>query len=144
MRFAAIISLAALAVAGCATGNASPGTTSAAPVAASAPEASAATADGARAFVARAEKELAELNVIQQRADWVNATYITDDTDALAAHFGTLNTELRVRLANEAARYANVQGLDADTSRKLNLLRSALTLPAPTTEGAAAELNTIS
>ena len=101
------------------------------------------TLEDARAFVARAEKELGDLAVIQARADWVNATYITEDTDALAAHFGTQNTQLRVRLANEAAQYAKVEGLDYDTQRKLNLLRSALTLPAPTTEGAAAELNTI-
>ncbi|HEY0027851.1 MAG TPA: M2 family metallopeptidase [Allosphingosinicella sp.] len=102
------------------------------------------TLEDARAFVARAEKELAEFSVLNSRAQWVNATYITDDTDALAAHFGTIGTEMSVRLANEAARFANVPGLDYDTSRKLNTLRSALVLPAPTTPGAAAELNTIS
>ena len=147
MKFAASVSLAALALAGCATSVAAPSIDTAATInPAATPVVAAegpATAEQAREFVARAEKELAELGVIQARADWVNATYITEDTDALAAHFGTQNTELRVRLANEAARYANVQGLDYDTSRKLNLLRSALTLPAPTTAGAAAELNTI-
>ncbi len=35
-------------------------------------------------------------------------------------------------------------GLDYDTTRKLDILRGALVLPAPTTPGAAAELNTIS
>jgi peptidyl-dipeptidase A len=73
----------------------------------------------------------------------VNSTYITEDTDALAAHFGTIGTEMQVRLANEAANFARVEGLDYDTQRKLNVLRSALVLPAPTTPGAAAELNTI-
>jgi peptidyl-dipeptidase A len=102
------------------------------------------TLEEARAFVARAEKELSEFAVINSRAQWVNATYITDDTDALAAHFGTIGTEMSVRFANEAARYANVPGLDYATKRKLDILRSALVLPAPTTEGAAAELNTIS
>jgi peptidyl-dipeptidase A len=82
--------------------------------------------------------------VLNSRAQWVNSTYITDDTDALAAHFGTIGTEMSVRFANEAARYADVPGLDYDTRRKLDILRSALVLPAPTTEGAAAELNTIS
>ncbi|HEU0097980.1 MAG TPA: M2 family metallopeptidase, partial [Allosphingosinicella sp.] len=109
--------------------------------AAAAPEAP--TLEGARAFVAKAEKELAEFAVLNSRAQWVNATYITDDTDALAAHFGTIGTEMSVRFANEAARYANVEGLDYDTKRKLDILRSALVLPAPTTPGAAAELNTI-
>ncbi|HEX8578172.1 MAG TPA: M2 family metallopeptidase, partial [Allosphingosinicella sp.] len=106
--------------------------------------AAAPTLEEARAFVARAEKELGEFSVLNSRAQWVNATYITDDTDALAAHFGTIGTEMSVRLANEAARYANVPGLDYDTKRKLDTLRSALVLPAPTTQGAAAELNTIS
>jgi peptidyl-dipeptidase A len=146
MKLAASVSLAALALAACVT-------TAAAPVPATAqslaspsatPASGPATAQQARDFIARAEKELADLNVISQRAQWVNSTYITEDTDALAAYFGTLDTELRVRLANEAARYAGVQRLDYDTARKLNLLRSALTLPAPTTPGAAAELNTIS
>jgi peptidyl-dipeptidase A len=98
----------------------------------------------ARAFIANAEKELREFSAMSSRAQWVNATYITDDTDALAAHFGTLGTEMSVRLANEAARFADVPGLDYDTKRKLDTLRSALVLPAPTTPGAAAELNTIS
>ncbi|MET1110462.1 MAG: M2 family metallopeptidase, partial [Allosphingosinicella sp.] len=112
-------------------------------IAAEADRASAPTLEEARAFVARAEKELAEFVVISSKAQWVNATYITDDTDALAAHFGTIGTEMSVRFANEAAKYAGVPGLDYDTKRKLDILRGALVLPAPTTEGAAAELNTI-
>ncbi|PSJ40571.1 M2 family metallopeptidase [Allosphingosinicella deserti] len=102
------------------------------------------TLDEARAFVARVEKELAEFSVVNARAQWVNATYITDDTDALAAYFGTIGTEMQVKYANEAARFAGLQGLDYDIARKLNTLRSALVLPAPTTPGAAAELNTLS
>jgi peptidyl-dipeptidase A len=101
------------------------------------------TAQAADQFVAAAEKELAEFSVLQSRAEWVNATYITDDTDALSAHFGGLGTEMRVRLATEAARFASVPGLSADTKRKLDALRGGLTLPAPTTPGAAAELSQI-
>ena len=73
----------------------------------------------------------------------MNATYINDDTDALAAYFGTIGTEKGVKYALEAAKYATVPGLDPDTARKLNILRGALVLPAPTTPGAATELNTI-
>ena len=113
-------------------------------VAAPAERAGPATAAEADAFVARAERELAEYSAINNRAQWVNATYITQDTDALAAHFGTIGTEMGVRFANESARYANVPDLSPDTRRKLNILRSGLTLPAPTTAGAAAELNRIS
>ena len=145
------VSLRAIAAAACLVGAcASTGTeTAAAPATPAAPaaepEASAQpTAAEADAFVARAERELAEFTVIASRAQWVNATYITQDTDALAAHFGTIGTEMGVRFANEAARYANVPDLSYDTRRKLNILRSGLTLPAPTTAGAAAELNRIS
>src|SRR5688500_14276457 len=102
------------------------------------------TAAEADAFVARAERELAEFSVLNARAQWVNSTYITPDTDALAAHFGTIGTEMGVRLATEAARFQDVEGLSYDTRRKLDILRAGLTLPAPSTEGAAAELNRIS
>jgi peptidyl-dipeptidase A len=109
-----------------------------------APPANTVTAADADAFIERAERELAELSVISARAQWVNATYITEDTDALAAHFGTIGTQTQVRLANEAARFANVQGLSYDTRRKLDILRTGITLPAPTaTPAAAAELNQI-
>lgn len=104
----------------------------------------AATAADADAFVKAAEKELFDFSIINSRAQWVNNTYITDDTDALAAHFGTIGTEMSVRLANEAARFMNVKGLSANTRRKLDILRGGIVLPAPTTPGAAAELNDIS
>jgi peptidyl-dipeptidase A len=151
MKLAASVSLAALALAGCATTppaqmaadapaviNDTPGTTDA-PAAGAYPM----TPVGARAFVAAVEKDLFDLSVIGSRAAWINATYINDDSDALAAYFGTIGTEKGVKYASDAARYAQVQGLDFDTSRKLNILRGALVLAAPTTEGAAAELNTI-
>ena len=101
------------------------------------------TAAEADAFVARAEKDLFDFSIIGGRAQWVNATYITDDTDALAAYFGTIGTEKSVKYANEAARYATAKGLGFDTRRKLDILRGGLVLPAPTTPGAAAELNEI-
>jgi peptidyl-dipeptidase A len=104
-------------------------------------QAAAPTAEQAREFIARAEKDLAEFGLISARAQWVNNTYVTDDTDALATYFGAIGTEKGVQYAKEAARYASVAGLDADTARKLDLLRGALTLAAPDTPGAATELN---
>lgn len=97
----------------------------------------------ADAFVARAEQELRAFSTPAQQAAWINATYITDDTDAIAAKFGAEGTELQVRFALEAAKYAGIPGLSFDTRRKIDLLRSGLTLPAPTTPGAATELATI-
>lgn len=115
----------------------------ASPAAAPAAAAAAPTVAEADAFVARAEKELADFSTPAQQAAWINATYITDDTDAIAAKFGAEGTEMQVRLALEAAKYAGVPGLSFDTKRKIDLLRNGLTLPAPTTPGAASELSTI-
>jgi peptidyl-dipeptidase A len=144
MKFAASVSLAALALAGC-TATIPPVATTAesAPAPASA-QASERTPEGARAFVAKVEKELFDLSVIYGRAQWINATYINDDTDALAAHFGAIDTEKSVQYAKEAALWIKVPGLDADTKRKLDILRTRIVLPAPSTPGAATELNEIS
>ena len=143
MKFAASVSLAALALAGCASTSAAPAAP-VVPAAAAEPASGAApTVADAQAFVAAVENDLPDLNVISQRAAWVNATHITDDTDALAAYFGTIGTEKGVKYASDAAKYAAVPGLDFDTARKLNILRGALVLAAPSTPGAAAELNDI-
>ncbi len=97
----------------------------------------------ADAFVAEAEKTLARISVDAARVAWVNATYLTDDTDALAAKSGAETTDLAVKYALKAARFNNVQGLSYDTQRKLDLLRGGLTLPAPTRAGASTELSTL-
>jgi peptidyl-dipeptidase A len=101
------------------------------------------TAAEADAFVVQVEKEYADFGVYGAQVAWVNATYITDDTDALSARVGTQGTEMGVRFAKQAALFAKAPGLSYDTKRKLDFLRNGLTLPAPSTEGAAAELNTI-
>lgn len=94
----------------------------------------------AEAFLARAEKDLFDFSVEGGRVAWVNSTYITDDTDALAARYGEIGTEKSVQYALEAAKYQNVSGLSSEAKRKLDILRGGLVLPAPTTPGAAKEL----
>ena len=149
MKLAATVSLAALALAGCATNTSSTAPVAEIPATAAATPAAAdglahpQTPEGARQFIADVEKDLFDLSVIGGRAQWVNATYINDDTDALAAYFGTIGTEKGVKYATQAAQYAKVPGLDPDTARKLNILRGALVLAAPSTPGAAAQLNEI-
>jgi peptidyl-dipeptidase A len=103
----------------------------------------AATPAQADAFVADAEKQLAELSIPVNQQNWINATYITDDTDALAAKANAQQTELAVKLANDAARFAALPGLSTDTKRKLDLLRGGITLPAAARAGAADELATL-
>jgi peptidyl-dipeptidase A len=101
------------------------------------------TAADADKFVAEAEKALFDYSVLNARAQWINNTYITDDTDAIAAEFGARGTEMGVRFAKGAARFDGVEGLSFDTRRKLDFLKQGLVLPAPDTPGAADELNTI-
>ena len=97
----------------------------------------------ADALVAEAEKAFSDYSVEAHQVYWINSTYLTEDTDALAAKIGAKGTEMSVRYALEAAKFEKVAGLSYDTRRKLDILRSGIVLPAPTTAGAATELNQI-
>ncbi len=97
----------------------------------------------ADAFIAQAEKELAAFSILSGRANWINSTYITDDTDAIAAEFGARGTEMSVRLAKGAAKFDGVKGVAFDVRRKLDFLKQGIVLPAPDKPGAAEELNII-
>jgi peptidyl-dipeptidase A len=149
MKFAVSVSLAALALGGCATNSAGAvqpiGPAAAEPVAAAPAEAGTypLTPEGAAAFVAAVEKDLFDYSVEASQVNWVNATYITEDTDAMAARINAVGTEKSVEYALEAAKYAQVPGLSTDVRRKLDILRNGIVLPAPTTPGAATELNRI-
>ncbi len=135
------ISLAALASALSMTAPASAQQATAAPAAA--PAAVAPTTAEADAFVADAEKQLAAISLPNNQINWVNATNITDDTDALAAADNARVTALQVKLANGAARFASLPGLSFDTKRKLDLLRGGIVLPAADRPGAADQLATL-
>ena len=101
------------------------------------------TPDGAAQFIAAVEKDLFDYTVEASQVNWVNNTYITDDTDAMAARINAVGTERSVRYALDAAKYAAIPGLAPDVKRKLDILRNGIVLPAPTTPGAATELNEI-
>lgn len=101
------------------------------------------TPQGAADWVAMVERDLFDFSIEAGRVYWINATYITDDTDSLAAGTGAEGTEKSVRYALDAARYARVEGLDPVVARKLDKLRTGIVLPAPTTAGAASELAVI-
>jgi peptidyl-dipeptidase A len=101
------------------------------------------TAAEAQAFIDRVQAEYTTFNLTASRVAWINATYITDDTDALAAEYGARGTEMAVKFAIEAARYQKATGLSAEQQRQLTMLRGAITLPAPTRPGAATELSGI-
>ena len=145
-KFAAHVAVAALATA-LAVPAAAQDKAAQAPATSSTPMIDAAkfpqTAQGVSDWLAAVEKDLFAFSVEAGRVSWINATYITDDTDALAAAYGTIGTEKAVRYALDAAKFAEVPGLSPEVARKLTILRTGLVLPAPTTPGAASELATI-
>ena len=102
------------------------------------------TAEGAARFVASAEKDLGDASIPYNQINWINYTYITEDTDGLAAKINADFTEKQVAYAVKAAKFAKLPGLDPDVARKLGILRQGIVLPAPTAAGAATELSEIS
>jgi peptidyl-dipeptidase A len=95
------------------------------------------------AFINAAEATMAELSIESNRAEWIYSNFITDDTAALSAAVGEKVSATAVKFATEAAKYANIE-LDEVNARKLNILRSALVLPAPLDPAKNAELAKIS
>jgi len=89
-----------------------------------------ATKDEAEKFLADAEKKLLDLNIKAGRADWVKSTFITDDTESLAAEANDNLIAATTELAEQARRYENID-LSPESKRKLKLLKLSLTLPAP-------------
>ena len=89
------------------------------------------TVENAVEFVADSEQQLAELMQESERMAWVHSNFITEDTEQLSATASSKFTGLQVELAAGAARYNNVEDIDGDTRRKLNILRSGITIPAP-------------
>ena len=107
------------------------------------PAAAAPTAAEAQRFIARAEKELADLSVKANRADWVANNFITDDTEELTAEAQEAYAVATQKLALEARRFDRVR-LPADARRKFTLLRLSLAAPPPGNPTEAAELTRIS
>ncbi len=101
------------------------------------------TPEGAARWLAAVEADFANFSKDYSHVSWLNATYINHDSDTLAAKYGAEYTLKAVAYANEAARYARVAGLDAQTMRKLDMLRNGIGMPAPQRPGAAQELSEI-
>ena len=93
----------------------------------------------ATAFMARAESQLSDMSDEASIIFWNQATNITDETNAAAAEVGARYTKLAVSLANESKQF-NLADLPPELARKMTRLRAGITIPAPSTEGAAEEL----
>ncbi len=104
--------------------------------------AAAPTVDDARTFLERANTELLEVWTRAERAAWVNATFITGDTELIAAQAAEERIRVTTRLIGESRRYDDLE-LPPDLARQMTLLRLSLTLAAPPEPELTAELTRI-
>jgi peptidyl-dipeptidase A len=102
-----------------------------------------ATVGDAQRFTDDAEKELLRLWIEQSRADWIKSTYITDDSEILAAEAADRTIGATTRYAKDSVRFDKL-ALPDETARKLKLLRLSMTMAAPSDPAERAELTRIS
>ena len=93
-------------------------------------KAAAPTVASAKAFMDRAEAELLKLSTLGGRAEWVDETYITDDTDLLTAAENDRLIARTTELVDQSKQFSALD-LPADMKRKFLLLKLSLTMPAP-------------
>ncbi|HEV8580619.1 MAG TPA: M2 family metallopeptidase [Thermoanaerobaculia bacterium] len=93
----------------------------------------------ARKFLDEAQTRLLDLSIEAQRAAWVQSTFITFDTEILAAKRNEALLTVGVDLAKQATRFDGVK-LPEDLRRQIDLLKRGLVLPAPSNAAKTAEL----
>src|SRR5215210_7993925 len=89
-----------------------------------------ATPAAARAFLQEVDAQLLKLINAANRAGWTQSTYITVDTETMAAEANEALVDATTKYAKEAARFDKVQVSPAER-RQLYLLRNSLTVSAP-------------
>ncbi len=77
-----------------------------------------------------AQAKLLDLAVREARADWIKSTYITYDSEILAAQADEQQIAATMELAKESTRFNGLKMPD-DLARQFKLLRLSLTLAAP-------------
>jgi peptidyl-dipeptidase A len=93
----------------------------------------------ARAFLDRAQSKLLELSSQDQRAAWVKSTFITYDTEILAAKADEDQIAATMQLAKESTRFSHLK-MPEEMARQFKLLRLSLDLAAPSDPREAQEL----
>src|SRR5687768_10793243 len=112
------------------------------PAAAQSP-ATAPTVEEARTFVTNAEQRLLELGTRAGRAAWVQANFITEDTERIAADLNKDLISASMAYAKEATRFDGM-ALPPEISRKLMLIKlGPLPLAAPSDPKLQTELTQI-
>jgi peptidyl-dipeptidase A len=104
--------------------------------------AASATPADAKTFLDTANDTTLKVGIEASRAGWVQQTYITDDTEALAARANQLANEAGARFAKEATKYDKVD-VPADQRRQLTLLKTSLVLATPSDPKESDELSKI-
>lgn len=100
------------------------------------------TPDDARAFVEAVEQESYETYASNGRLAWINATYITIDSQALLAEANERNQKRALEWARDAVKYLAIRDqLDFDTRRKLEFLASGFVIAPPEDPELLAELS---
>ena len=82
------------------------------------------TAEEAKAFVAKTADELQRLGTNSAVAQWVKSTFITDDTERMAATADEVLLSYQTQAVKDAARFKGVKDLDPVTGRMLENLRN--------------------
>jgi peptidyl-dipeptidase A len=100
------------------------------------------TTEDAREFVDEAQSRMLDLSVEANRAEWVKSTYITDDTEILAAHADQKMIDANVAYAKQATRF-DALALPADLARQLKILKLSLTIATPSDPKESEELTHI-
>ncbi|MCZ2077614.1 MAG: M2 family metallopeptidase [Bryobacteraceae bacterium] len=96
----------------------------------------------AQAFMEKVESTMMRLSEEAGRASWVQATYITYDTEILAAQATEKSISANVAFAKEAKRFDGLK-MPADLARKFKLLKTSFTLPTPAGPALSEELTKI-
>jgi peptidyl-dipeptidase A len=93
----------------------------------------------AAAFLKEANDKVLRLGNEAQQAGWVQQTFITPDTEAIAARASEAFMTTVTDFAKRASRYDN-EPLPADQRRQMTVLKNALTMAAPSEPKEAEEL----
>ena len=101
--------------------------TAAAPVAAATP--AAATSADADAFVANFNKQARDLGKYYASAQWLQATYITDDSQLIASKYGEQFLEFNFNQGQAAKPFYALKDLQPDTARALSLIKIGTVAP---------------
>jgi peptidyl-dipeptidase A len=84
----------------------------------------------AKIFIEGAEKKLLELWTRAMRTEWVHETFITSDTEAIAAQADEAVKAASADLAAEGRQYESLK-LPEEIARKLYIIKHSVDIPAP-------------